>query len=233
MLSFLASRTALAAVHCSAARCAARRAASSDSTAPSAARVKIYTRTGDGGTSALFSGERRPKTDPVFEALGTVDELSSALGLAREAEALAPVSRQNDLSGQLAEIQSRLIDVGSHVATPLNSTSSEARVRRAAFEKEHAGVLENWIDAFDTELPPLRNFILPSGGMCAAQLHMARAICRRAERNVAALGQAGAIDASVSVYLNRLSDYLFTAARVAALRSNKPETIYRKPVARE
>ncbi|EFN59559.1 hypothetical protein CHLNCDRAFT_49309 [Chlorella variabilis] len=187
--------------------------------------MKIYTKTGDGGASSLYSGERRPKDDAVFAALGDVDEVNSTLGLAREhARQLAGAMR---LAQQLEVIQSRLFDVGSAVATP-RPTSSDHKLQRVAFSEAHAAQLERWIDEMMEELPPLTQFILPSGGLAAAALHMSRSVCRRAERAVVPLVRDQATEAAVAIYLNRLSDYLFTAARYAALKAGEPETVWVK-----
>jgi len=193
--------------------------------------MKVYTRTGDGGRSSLYTGERRSKAAAVFSALGDVDELNCAVGVAREFAATDLPAREGcPLGGQLAEVQSRLLDVGSAVATPPGS-ASDAKARRVHFDAGHAGRLEGWIDTMEEELPPLKNFILPSGGRPAAFLHAARAVCRRAEREVVGLageGEEEVVELTVRVYLNRLSDYLFTAARYAALREGKPEVVYKK-----
>lgn len=202
--------------------------------------VKVYTKTGDAGTSSLFNGERRPKDDVVFAALGDTDELNAAIGLARaHCELLslpsgALTAGELIIGGMLPQldlVQSRLLDVGSAIATPRTS-SSEARVARTAFDEDGAVCteLEGWIDHMDEELPALKNFILPSGGVASASLHVARATCRRAERAVVPLCQAGDCDAQAAVFLNRLSDYLFVSARYVAMHSNKPETVYRKPL---
>ena len=196
--------------------------------------MKVYTRTGDGGRSSLYTGERRSKAAAVFSVLGDVDELNCAVGVAREFAATDLPAREGcPLGEQLEEVQSRLLDVGSAVATPPGS-ASDAKAQRAHFDAGHADRLEGWIDAMEEELPPLKNFILPSGGRPASFLHAARAVCRRAERQV--VGLAGeeeeeaeeVVEPSVRVYLNRLSDYLFTAARYAALREGKPEVVYKK-----
>jgi cob(I)alamin adenosyltransferase len=184
-------------------------------------RFKIYTKTGDKGESSLYNGQRKPKTDGVFAALGDVDELNACLGLAA-----AALDGGGALAAQLAGIQSRLLDVGSAVATPLDA-SSDRKVAATAFPEDAAVGLEDAIDAMDDVLPPLTQFILPGGGEAAARLHVARAVCRRAERAVVALGE-GATPASVRVYLNRLSDYLFTAARKAAQDAGAEETTYKK-----
>jgi len=188
-------------------------------------RIKVYTRTGDKGTSSLFTGERRGKQDGVFEALGTTDELSSSIGLAREFCLDHPVG----IEEKLEEILCVLIDVGACIATP-RSSASDARLKRTEFDEDGSLVagLESDIDKLDEQLPPLRNFILPSGGKASASLHMARGVCRRTERRVVGLIEAEEVSNSVGIYLNRLSDYLFTAARFTAHKHQKPEIIYQK-----
>jgi len=188
-----------------------------------AGRFKVYTKTGDKGTSSLYNGERRDKDDAVFETLGDVDELNSAVGAAREFCS----GNYPPLILQLEEVQSRLLDVGSAVATPA-LTSSSGKLERTRFDAEATEKLEGWIDRMDEELPPLKNFILPSGGKCGALLHVARSVCRRAERRTSALVKRELLEDTVSIYLNRLSDYLFTAARYAALKDGTVEVTYKK-----
>ncbi|CAG9465658.1 unnamed protein product [Pedinophyceae sp. YPF-701] len=195
---------------------------------------KVYTRTGDGGEASLYNGERRCKGDAVFAALGDVDELNSACGVARELCVEDGGAEGENVAEQLKSIQSRLLDVGSVVATP-RDRSSQRKLQRVTFAAGHAAELESWIDAMDLSLPQLKNFILPSGGKPAAFLHMARAICRRAERSVVEVDRAGAdgaeggnVGPEVLAYLNRLSDYLFTAGRYMAARMGRVETIYQK-----
>ena len=200
---------------------------------------KIYTRTGDKGTSSLFNGERRRKDDHVFCALGDTDELNAAIGIARgHCEALCSSQGAVGEGGadllllvppQLDAVQSRLLDIGSALATPV-SCSTEARLQRAKFDEggRSTNELEAWMDALDAQLPPLRNFILPSGGAASASLHLARAICRRAERAVWPLCLDGECDGSTAQYLNRLSDYLFVSARYVAMRSGRGDVAYRK-----
>ena len=183
--------------------------------------MKIYTKTGDKGESSLYNGARLPKDAQHFCAVGDVDELNSAIGIARE-------FGDNGLAEQMAWIQSRLLDVGSAIATPVDDTSSSAKKALTAFDAEHTGTLESWIDDMDTELPRLTQFILPSGGKQGAHLHLARTVCRRAERAVMPLVREETCDASVAVFLNRLSDYLFTAARYASMRCGEEEVTYKK-----
>ena len=175
---------------------------------------KIYTRTGDQGTSSLFNGQRRRKDDLVFKALGDSDELNAALGLARAYCEVDGSVRSAALLDPLGKVQSRLLDLGSAIATPLGQ-SSEKRLARVAFDDSGTSTtqLEQWMDAMDAELPELRNFILPGGGVPAASLHVARVVCRRAERSVVPLVLEGDCEEAAAVYLNRLSDYLFVAAR--------------------
>ncbi|XP_029917060.1 corrinoid adenosyltransferase MMAB [Myripristis murdjan] len=185
---------------------------------------KIYTKTGDKGFSSTFTGERRPKEDHIFEALGNTDELSSAIGLARE----FCLDKGHTFTEQLDKIQCVLQDVGSNIATP-RSSARESHRKRTKFTSQPVADLESWIDKFTEELPPLTNFILPSGGKSSAALHTARTICRRAERSVAPIVRSGEADPDVAKYLNRLSDYLFTVARYAAMKEGKEEKIYKRP----
>ncbi|GBF91190.1 hypothetical protein Rsub_04859 [Raphidocelis subcapitata] len=191
------------------------------------AKFKIYTKTGDAGSAALYTGERRPKEDAVFAALGDVDELNCALGAARE---FCAPELHGALAAQLAHLQSRLLDVGSAVATPAGA-ASERQLARVQFDAAETVRLEAWIDSMDEQLPPLRNFILPSGGRAASLLHLSRAVCRRAERAVAPLARAGEVRPEVGAFLNRLSDYLFQAARWAAMKEGREETVYKKGAA--
>ncbi|XP_068167028.1 corrinoid adenosyltransferase MMAB [Antennarius striatus] len=185
---------------------------------------KVYTRTGDKGFSSTFTGERRPKEDHIFEALGNTDELSAAIGLARE----YCLDQGHTFTDQLDKIQCILLDVGSNIATP-PSSARESHMKRAKFTAQPIADLENLIDKFTEELPPLTNFILPSGGKSCAALHLARTVCRRAERSVAPIVRSGEADPEVAKFLNRLSDYLFTLARYAAMKEGSEEKIYKKP----
>ncbi|XP_001496901.2 corrinoid adenosyltransferase MMAB isoform X1 [Equus caballus] len=184
---------------------------------------KIYTKTGDKGFSSTFTGERRPKDDQVFEAVGTTDELSSAIGFAMELIA----EKGHLFAEELQKIQCSLQDIGSALATP-RSSAREAHLRHTAFEAGPILELEQWIDKYSSQLPPLTEFILPSGGKSSSALHLCRAVCRRAERRVVPLVQMGETDANVAKFLNRLSDYLFTLARYVAMKEGNQEKIYKK-----
>jgi cob(I)alamin adenosyltransferase len=168
--------------------------------------LKIYTRGGDQGQTSLFGGKRVPKSDPRIEAYGTVDELSSVLGVARAS------SLPETIESQVHVVQVDLFEIGAHLASPGTS-------RFPGVEPERVSALETAIDAMESELMPLTSFILPAGCLAAAQLHVARTVCRRAERLVVALEDPSEATASTIGYLNRLSDYLFVAARYANLRA--------------
>jgi cob(I)alamin adenosyltransferase len=168
--------------------------------------IKIYTKTGDDGTTGLFGGRRVQKHSARIEAYGTVDELNSILGIA--------LTHRMDkkLHSLLTHISSLLFTVGSDLATPID-TLVKYHIPRV--QTEHITFLENNIDIFQADLPELRNFILPGGCAAAAHLHHARTVCRRAERAVTALATEEAINETVLRFLNRLSDFLFVAARIA------------------
>jgi cob(I)alamin adenosyltransferase len=177
--------------------------------------VKIYTKTGDGGETSLFDGTRVSKTDPRVGAYGEVDELQACLGAARALE-LPP-----DLDEMCVTMQRDLFAVGARLADPSHRIA--ARVDKAVVTDSHVARLEGWIDRLDEELPPLRHFILSGGTPPGAALHLARAVCRRAERAVLHLG-ADAVEPVVLVYINRVSDLLFTMARAANHRAGRSET---------
>lgn len=168
--------------------------------------MKIYTKTGDHGQTSLFGGARVAKSDARIEAYGTVDELSSFIGVARASSVPASID------GQLHDVQMDLFEIGAHLASPGTSRFPGVETRRIE-------ALERAIDAMESELVPLTTFVLPAGAPAAAQLHVARTVCRRAERLVVALQDASEATISTIAYLNRLSDYLFVAARFANLRA--------------
>lgn len=176
--------------------------------------MKIYTRTGDSGETALLGGKRVSKADPRVAAYGDVDELNAWLGLAR-AGALA-----GELTAMIEEIQRDLFAIGSRLADPGSKVAN--RVEKTAVTGESVKRLEDWIDQLESEVPVLRRFILAGGSPAGASLHVARTICRRAERSVVGLGPEQ-VESEVLVYLNRLSDLLFVMARVANRRDGAPE----------
>jgi len=267
---------------------------SPDSSPEMRSKIKIYTKTGDKGTTQLYNMDRLPKNVDFFEALGNTDEANSTLGLAREYFLHIPAvqkikkNEQNDekneknekrqdiidVDGQLAIIQSRLLDLGSwyvfksyymhffspywpllcynsqyfcplcsfslifthfpspSIATPI-TTSPNNRLTRVEFDPTHITQLEEWIDEFDSKLPALTVFILPSGGLTASTLHVARTITRRAERSVIGLWERGDVDIAVMQYLNRLSDYCFQCARYCSMIEGKEEVTYKKATPRQ
>ncbi len=177
--------------------------------------MKIYTKTGDAGETGLFGGGRVHKDDLRVDAYGSVDELNAALGVART------LVSDPEIEGHLLRIQDELLCVGAELATP---HGAKARSAIPPFDPAWTGELETAIDRWDGELPPLAEFLLPGGGRLAAALHVARCVCRRAERRVVALHRQAALDPRVLAYLNRLSDFLFVAARVANHREHVAET---------
>ena len=176
--------------------------------------MKIYTRTGDSGETALLGGTRVSKADPRVAAYGDVDELNAWLGLVR-----AGIT-DPDLTAMLERIQRDLFAIGARLADPRGAVAN--RVEKAAVTDDDAQRLEGWIDTIESELPPLRKFILAGGSAAGASLHVARTVSRRAERSVVALGQ-DHVEPTILVYLNRLSDLLFVMARAATRRAGAPE----------
>jgi len=177
--------------------------------------VKIYTKTGDAGETSLFDQSRVSKADVRVDAYGEVDEVNACLGVARAAGLDA------DLAEVVTLIQKELFAVGARLADP--AARIAARVTKAAIAPADIDRLEQTIDRLESELPPLRRFILPGGTAAGAGLHQARTVCRRAERRVVGLGS-DAVDPIVVIYLNRLSDLLFVMARAANHRAGAPET---------
>lgn len=171
---------------------------------------KIYTRTGDDGSSGLVDGSRLAKDDPLFAAMGDVDELNSVIGVAvRAIEAGDPVARR------LAVIQNDLFDLGADLATPAGSSGFAPSDMALRIVPAQVARLEAEIDAMNDGLEPLTSFILPGGSKSAARLHVARSVARRAERSAVTAGAAHALNPAALAYLNRLSDWLFVAARAA------------------
>ena len=173
--------------------------------------VKIYTRTGDAGETGLFDGTRVSKADARVSTYGDVDELNAWLGLAR-------VGLEPRIAEMLERIQRDLFALGARLADPSHKIAG--RVTKAAITPDDISRLEGWIDQLEADLPPLRRFILPGGSQPGAALHVARTVCRRAERAMVALGD---VDGDLLVYVNRLSDLLFVMARAANHASGTPE----------
>jgi cob(I)alamin adenosyltransferase len=177
--------------------------------------VKIYTKTGDAGETSLFGGARVPKDDPRVRAYGEVDELNAALGLAMALEPSDSV---------LVTIQRDLFTIGAELATPDPAKLGKALSRSgAAIGASDVGALEDLIDNHESQLKPLKNFILPGGTPKAAAFHLARTICRRAERSVVALSHEQQINPAIIHYLNRLSDLLFVLARAVNQQAGTPD----------
>jgi cob(I)alamin adenosyltransferase len=180
--------------------------------------VKIYTKTGDGGETGLFDGTRVPKSDARVATYGDVDELNAWIGLAR-----SMLAGEDELSEMLVQIQRDLFALGARLADPSHRIAE--RVDKATIGAGDIARLEQWIDMLELLLPPLRRFILAGGSQGGAALHVARTVCRRAERAIVALqaSEPAAVEPQLVVYVNRLSDLLFVMARVANHRADTPE----------
>jgi cob(I)alamin adenosyltransferase len=172
--------------------------------------TKIYTRTGDDGTTGLGDGGRVDKDDPRIEAIGAVDELNSAIGL------LLSDDVPGTIRPTLTDIQHRLFDIGGELSLPGHNTLQPERVE----------ALEQALDALNSELPALEEFILPGGSRAAASCHLARAICRRAERRVYELARTAKVNPATLKYLNRLSDLLFVMARSLNKQAGQPDVFW-------
>jgi cob(I)alamin adenosyltransferase len=179
--------------------------------------MRIYTRTGDDGTTGLLGPGRVFKDAVRVEACGSVDELNALLGVVRTLDA------DDWLAAELATIQSRLFHVGAELA----ASTPDAVARLECISDEDVAALERWIDRFEAELEPLTSFVLPGGSPLGAELHVARAVCRRAERRTVALLQAEPVELRLVRYLNRLGDLLFVMARWCNRRAGAPETEWR------
>ena len=182
--------------------------------------MKIYTRTGDNGTTGLFGGDRVDKYHPRIDAYGTVDETNAYLGLTRALIKDQPGAPR--LEPVLARIQDTLFVLGADLATPPTSRAAVPRI-----EETHIQELEAAIDAFEEDLPALQHFILPGGTPAGSMLHVARTVCRRAERLTVAAAAQEAINTQSSIYLNRLSDLLFVLARWANHQAGVDEAEWR------
>lgn len=185
--------------------------------------MKIYTRTGDRGETALFGGGRVAKDHVRVEAYGDVDELNSVLGVAISHAQSVSLA---EIATGLREVQADLFTIGAGLATPTAEEGGRAGAHVPALAPERIAALEAWIDAADGELEPLQNFVLPGGTEAAAALHLARTACRRAERRVVSLAHHAQVEADHLMYLNRLSDLLFTLARLANHRAGIPDVAW-------
>lgn len=175
--------------------------------------TKIYTKTGDDGTTGLGDGSRIPKNHPRAEAMGEVDELNCQVGML-----IAQLPEQDELLPLLERIQHDLFDLGGELAVPGYEILKPERVT----------ALESWLDRYNEDLPALKNFILPGGSPSAAQAHLARAICRRAERRLVSLHQQEPINETPRLYVNRLSDLMFVLARVLSRRDGGTEVLWQQ-----
>jgi cob(I)alamin adenosyltransferase len=180
---------------------------------------RIYTKTGDSGSTGLVGGERIKKTAPKVCAYGDIDELNAHLGvcytLAKEISAAT-------IQDKLIVIQNELFDIGSELATPAGADWPGMPKASAS----HVQQLETWIDELNQNLPELKSFILPGGTALNAHLHVARTVCRRAERSILALHETEPVSTSIICYINRLSDLLFVMSRVAVVNSGAPEYLW-------
>lgn len=181
--------------------------------------MRIYTKTGDRGETSLFGGTRVGKDDPRVDAYGTLDELNALVGVARS------VADESRLAPLLERLQSELFTAGSELSCADGKTS---RLGIRLIDESHIRDLETTIDGLEAELRPLGEFILPGGSPLAAALHHARTVCRRAERAVVALSRTVSVSTELLVYLNRLSDLLFVAARFANHESGVQEPTWKK-----
>lgn len=185
--------------------------------------MKIYTKTGDSGSTGLISGRRVSKDDPLLEAYGTVDELNALLGTVI-AETVQP-----EWKNLIQAIQNELFEIGADLAAPWEDRESSAMKNVVRLTTDGFGRLEKEIDSAEEKLPPIRNFILPGGTQIAARLHFARTVCRRAERRVVALIHDGRANPNILTYLNRLSDWLFVMARKAHHDAGQTDIPWKAP----
>jgi cob(I)alamin adenosyltransferase len=182
--------------------------------------AKIYTRTGDEGETSLLGGRRVRKDDARIEAIGSVDEVNAAIGLVRVELARSGVAPA-ELDDELGTIQHRLFDLGAELASPADGAPRVSAIRDA-----DAGELEASIDRYEATLEPLRQFILPGGMPAAAQLHLARCVCRRCERRLVELASREAVRSESLRYINRLSDWLFVVARIVNRANRLPDVVW-------
>ncbi len=184
--------------------------------------MKIYTRSGDEGSTGLFGGRRVSKSDPRVKAYGTVDELNSFLGLA------AVLVEGKDLQKRILRIQHDLFAIGARLASYIDETGCRKVNKERAVPLDRVEQMEGWIDEATNELPGLKAFVLPGGTQAGAILHMCRTVCRRAERVVVEAGEQMPIDTEVIIYLNRLSDLLFVWARYENFIKGQSDVLWEK-----
>jgi cob(I)alamin adenosyltransferase len=182
--------------------------------------ANIYTRTGDEGETSLLGGRRVRKDDLRVEAIGSVDEVNAALGMVR-VELFRGGNALQNLDGEIGEIQHRLFDLGAELAA-----TGAGETRTGALGESHVAQLESLIDGYEAQLEPLRAFILPGGSPAAAQLHLARCICRRCERRLVQLMAVETVRGEVLRYVNRLSDLLFVLARAVNRANGVPDVVW-------
>ena len=180
--------------------------------------LKLYTKTGDKGQTSLLGGKKVSKADLRIEAYGNVDELNSFVGLLRDQEAV-----DTALKEQLYLVQEHLYTIGSILATEEDFKGFEL----PQISESHITKVEEWIDAHETQVPPLKNFILPGGHPSISLAHVCRTICRRSERSIIALANSSAIDPLILQFINRLSDYFFIFARVLSVKLQVEEIAWR------
>jgi cob(I)alamin adenosyltransferase len=181
--------------------------------------MKIYTKTGDKGETSLFGGKRVSKDDLRIECNGLIDELNSILGVA------VNEIKNSEIVAVLHKIQNQLFDLAADIATPIKQENKNLKIKR--IDKEYYEFLEKEIDFFDSQLPELKNFILPGGSKGASSLHLARTFCRRAERKVVTLKKSVDIGNDIIIYLNRLSDLFFVLARYENKFNKIPDVIWK------
>lgn len=180
---------------------------------------KVYTKTGDDGTTGLLGGTRVKKFDVRLEAYGTVDELNASIGVLRSFDL------SEDELGLLIQIQNKLFNIGSRLAS---DEKGDVFTEGLKIREEHIKILENAIDKFEEDLPELSNFVLPGGELSVAHCHVARTICRRAERRILEYAENNTVQAETIKYINRLSDFLFVLARKLTFDNNVDEVLWSK-----
>ncbi len=184
----------------------------------------LYTRTGDGGETGLLHGVRVRKDDPRVRAYGTVDELNAHLGLAASM-AKSGDGRFETIRDRVCRVQNTLFSIGAELATPVTSGNA---MPESSITPDQITELEHWIDEAEAVNGPIRDFILPGGHLVAAQLHVCRTVCRRAERRIVSLRDSGPVNSRVVAYVNRLADLLFAWARLANHLAGEPDVKWRK-----